>query len=138
MDRRNILRTVIAAAAFISALGFSACKREYKAENQEQIENFLSDNGIKVIGTPSQKNIYIPEEFGNVYENYNELQKKQGFDLYSYRSRDACIYTYGVISVNGEHKENTEAHVIVCDGIIIGGDVASSALDGEMTGIINN
>ena len=137
MCRRNILRTVIAAAALSAALGFSACKKEYKAENEEQIESFLSDNGISVAGTPSCKSIYIPDTFGEVYENYNELQKKQGFDLSAYRSRDAEVYTYSVVSVRGEHKENTEAHIIVCDGIVIGGDVASVAMDGEMTGIIN-
>ena len=129
-------KTPVFALILSALLVLSSCGKQYPAKTEEQIESFLSDNGVEMSGKPSEKSILIPEEFGEVYENYNELQKKQGFDLKKYRSKDATVYTYGVISVNGEHKENTEAHVIVCGEVIIGGDIASVALDGEMTEIV--
>lgn len=100
-----------------------------------EIKAFLSDYGIITTGNEEVKNIVIPEVFGEVYENYNALQKEQGFDLSAYRGREAVSYTFPVVSVNGEIAENTDAHVIVCDGYIIGGDIASRALGGEMKGI---
>ncbi len=100
-----------------------------------EIKAFLSDYGIITTGNEEVKNIVIPEVFGEVYENYNALQKEQGFDLSAYRGREAVSYTFPVVSVKGEIAENTDAHVIVCDGYIIGGDIASRALGGEMKGI---
>lgn len=118
-----------------AVLSLSACHYLPEAKSESDIRSYLSDNGIAVTGTPKTKEIYIPEEFGSVYENYNELQKSQGFNLYDYRGREAELYTYNVVSVHGENRLFTEAHVIICGGRIIGGDVASTALDGEMTGI---
>ena len=100
-----------------------------------EIKAFLSNYGIITTGNEEVKNIVIPEVFGEVYENYNALQKEQGFDLSAYRGREAVSYTFPVVSVKGEIAENTDAHVIVCDGYIIGGDIASRALGGEMKGI---
>lgn len=96
--------------------------------------SFLNGKDIAVTEGGSCKTVTIPEEFGEVYERYNELQKSQGYDLSGYRSREAQVYTFPVISVRGEHTENTEAHVMVCDGKVIGGDISSPALDGGMTG----
>ena len=127
------LRVLILIAALLACV--CSCKGEPAAKSEEDIAKFLSDNKICTAGSPATKSIVIPSEFGEVYNNYNKLQKEQGFDLYGYRSCEATVYTYPVVSVNGEHTENTEAHVIVYEGRIIGGDVASLELDGEMRGI---
>ena len=136
MSKGGRLRLIMAALTLGAAVTAAACTKEYPAENESSIESFLKEQKISVSGEPSEKEILIPEEFSEVYEGYNELQISQGFDLRRYKARDAVMYTYDVVSVCGEHKENTQAHIIVCDGRIIGGDIAGSALDGEMTGII--
>ena len=72
------------------------------------------------------KDIFIPQDFSPVYENYNELQKKSGFDLSDYKGKPATVYTYGL---SGTDKQ---IHLIVCDGKIIGGDIADVKLGGKM------
>ena len=68
----------------------------------------LSECGIETAGSCTKKTVTIPDEFGEVYERYNELQKRQGFDLYRYRSREAVVYTFPVASVDGVHTDFTE------------------------------
>ena len=87
---------------------------------------FLETKGIFAEDSSvTSKNIIIPEEFSDVYEEYNTIQKKAGFDLSRHKGEDAVLYTYPL-------TENTEAHLIVCKGVIIGGDIASVELGGEM------
>ena len=130
MKRFTVPAALITAAAVI----LSACSGSYSVSSEEDVSAFLKSKNIAVTEDCTCKDITIPNEFGEVYERYNELQKSQGFDLTGYRSRAAQVYTFGVISVRGEHMDNTEAHVMVCDGKIIGGDISSPALEGGMTG----
>lgn len=74
----------------------------------------------------SSKEIVIPQNFSNVYKEYNRLQKKAGFDLSRYRGEKATVYTYGV---SGSDRE---LHLIVCKDKIIGGDIADINVNGEM------
>lgn len=75
----------------------------------------------------TSKNIVIPERFGEVYENYNLIQKKAGFDLSRYKGKEATLYTYALAG-----EKDREIHLIVYDGKVIGGDIASLKFDGEM------
>ena len=86
----------------------------------------------------SIRNIVIPAMFGNIYENYNTLQKECGFDLSLYKGEDAVQYTYKVTDYtddSGNTLDNIIMNLIVCDGKIIGGDICSVELDGFMTGL---
>ncbi|MBP3855727.1 MAG: DUF4830 domain-containing protein [Ruminiclostridium sp.] len=130
---RKTLNVMLTGALIVSA---ASCSRRYSAKSEEDIIGFLSDCGISVAGDCTRKTVTIPAEFGDVYEKYNELQKQQGFDLSRYRSREAEVYTYSVISVDGGHTEFTEAHVMVCDETIIGGDISSAGLGGEMQALV--
>ncbi|MBQ9385132.1 MAG: DUF4830 domain-containing protein [Ruminiclostridium sp.] len=123
----------LAAFALAAAVVYSSsCGRSYKAANADEIIALLSESGVEVSGEYSDKTVTVPEEFGEVYERYNELQLEQGFDLYDYRSREATVYTFEVISVHGEGAPGTQAHVMICDGKVIAGDIASPAIDGAM------
>ena len=73
------------------------------------------------------KQITIPQEFSDVYSRYNELQKEAGFNLLDYRGKSATVYTYSLT-----HNKNMSITVIVCDDVIIGGDVAEIAFGGKM------
>lgn len=86
----------------------------------------------------SIRNIVIPAVFGNVYENYNTLQKECGFDLSLYKGEYAVQYTYTISNYtddSGNTLDNIIMNIIVCDGKIIGGDICSAELDGFMTGL---
>ena len=90
--------------------------------------NFISRLGYEVDeNSVKSKDITIPMNFGDVYTEYNKLQKKAGFDLYKNRGKNATVFTYTLL-----YKEDTELHLIICDGEIIGGDIASVKLNGEM------
>jgi hypothetical protein len=73
----------------------------------------------------THKDILIPENFNDVYSNYNALQKKSGFDLTNFRGKYAVLYTY---SLNSEY----DIHLIVYKNRIIGGDIAALNINGEM------
>lgn len=104
-----------------------------RSKNIDGSTNTLRTAYLKSIGISAEsdgvrsKNIIIPENFDMVYSEYNSLQKKSGFDLAPFKGMDATVYTY---PLSGD--ESKEIHLIVCDGNIIGGDIASISLDGEM------
>lgn len=75
----------------------------------------------------TSKEIVIPENFSEVYYEYNRLQKTAGFDLLPYRGKSATVYTYPSAD-GGEMAVN----IIVSDKLIIGGDISSVRIDGEM------
>lgn len=78
----------------------------------------------------SQKEIVIPGEFSGIYENYNELQKKAGFDLSLFKGSKATVYTYKVTEYLD--TKHAYANLIVCNGKIIGGDIFTADLNGKM------
>ena len=95
---------------------------------------YLTDCGWKV-ESPAMKEetILIPKHFSPVFEEYNELQKQQGFDLSRYSGKEVKLYTYKV--VDSKLGDNVLASLYVCDGTVIGGDVHSTALDGFMVSL---
>lgn len=131
---RIIISVLLAAAVIVFLITTITAADEPSGSTPEDIIGFLSENGYTV-SSPVTKEITIPEEFSDVYENYNKLQKKQNFNLEKYKGRSAVSYTFsiiGYINESGEPENNVEAHIIVCDGRIIGGDIASTRLNGFM------
>ena len=75
--------------------------------------------------------IIIPESFDEVFENYNELQKKAGLDLEPYMGRRATRYTY-IITNYPDESVNLRGNVLVVDGVPVGGDISTVELGGFM------
>ena len=82
----------------------------------------------------SHDTVMIPRVFSTVFEDYNALQKRQGFDLSRYCGQEVELYTYRVDSDDYPDDE-VVASLYVSGGAVIGGDVHSTALDGFMVGI---
>lgn len=80
----------------------------------------------------SVKETVIPEDFGEVYERYNEIQKMAGFDLTSFKGREVTVYSYPL------KNQNRVLTLIVCEDCIIGGDIADIKIDGEMKPLKEN
>lgn len=98
-------------------------------------QDFIKDLGWETDGEyTSSKVVKIPVEFGDVYEEYNEIQKEQGFNLEKYKGKDVEIYTYEVKNYPGG-KENVFINLITFEGKLIGGDVSCNELDGFMQGL---
>lgn len=89
---------------------------------------YLASIGVKVEEKAEQtKQIVIPATFSDVYETYNQLQRRAGFDLADYKGKKATVYTYRLL----ENAEKTVT-LIICGGHVIGGDISDTALDGQM------
>jgi hypothetical protein len=102
---------------------------------------FIASYGWEVDEEPAEvREIAVPAEFDDVYQRYNELQLSQGFDLSDYAGRSVKRWTYIIKNYPGNNDEigSIRINLLVCDGIIIGGDVCSVKLDGFMHGFSKN
>lgn len=87
----------------------------------------------------SQKEITIPLEFNETYQNYNALQKKAGFDLSAYKGSKVKVYTYKVVSYGPfKAKDNARLNLMVYNGRIIGGDISTVSTDGVMLPLLRS
>lgn len=107
-----------------------------KASNNEDRMSFISQFGWDVDEEPVEiKEIILPTDFDETYTAYNQIQRDQGFDLLEYAGERAKRWTYVIKNYEGyENKECIHINILVCDGVVIGGDVCSVELDGFMHG----
>ena len=74
---------------------------------------FLQSYGWEVSEQPCEMvQVVIPETFGDVYENYNEIQKQQGFDLSRFRGKQVSRCSYEVLNYPGQ-KEYIRANLLI-------------------------
>ena len=107
----------------------------YQLKTEKQRQKFLADMGWEVSEEYLEcKVVIIPEKFNDVYEKYNKLQKKQGFDLEKFKGKTVEIYTYEVKNYP-DHEKNNIASLMVYEGELIGGDVSCIELNGFMQGL---
>lgn len=101
-------------------------------ENEKNIE-FLDSYGWRAEPVCIEQVSYkIPDNFDEVYNNYNELQKLSGLDLTQYKGRYAIRYTYIISNFPIETEEDVRANVICVAGEPVGGDIMTVKLDGFM------
>lgn len=107
------------------------------ASDSEDRLRFISNFGWEVDKDPIEvREVVIPEEFDDVYKNYNEIQLSQGFDLTNYAGRRVKRWTYVIRNYPETSPEDDfiRINILVYDGNVIGGDVCSIKLDGFMHG----
>ena len=124
-----ILSTLLISGSFVSAINQSknGSTNALRCEFAQSIGCEIKEELL------SQKEITIPIEFGEVYNSYNSLQKRAGFDLERYKGANATVYTYQVLSHGAFKKDdNVRLNLIVYKGKIIGGDISSVDLSGKM------
>lgn len=131
---RIIAAVLVLMLAFLLCVSFVRAEDEVKnADTLQSRLSFLVQKGHDCDeGSEQTREIIIPETFSDVYTNYNELQKAQGYDLAKYCGERVTHYTYIVNSYVGE--DEVYAHLLVLDGRVIGGDISSARLDGFMEG----
>ncbi len=140
----KLTKTKILTAALISAClvllllislptGVKASKDAVKGETNEERIEYLQTFGWQVSADPVEVvNITIPEEFDQTYNEYNDLQISQGFDLSGYRGDDGTRYTYTISNYPNETSAQVLANVIVIDDQIVAADVSSVSAGGFM------
>ena len=99
------------------------------------VKDYIESFGWEVEPEPCEMvEVEVPKEFNEVYENYNALQKKQGFDLIPFQGLRVRRITY-VVTNYPEKPEHIRADVLVYENQIIGADICSIELSGFMHGI---
>lgn len=145
LPRRRLLLIVLLllAAAMVLALclrGAGSGSAQQAAENETQADTneariaFLARFGWQVEPEPTQmQQVRVPEDPGEVFLRYNELQRAQGYDLlqYSGQTLTRCVYKI----TNYPQEGSYYATLLLLDGQIVGADVASSAKNGVMHGL---
>ncbi len=131
----------VAAALFIKSIGTNSSENlvlsvNNNASSSEQVLEFISNFGWEVANEPDEiREIVIPIEFDEVYKSYNEIQLSQGYDLTKYAGERVKNWTFTVLNYPGyENAEFIKINILICDNVVIGGDVCSIKLDGFMHG----
>lgn len=109
----------------------------YKASTSAERLAFISQFGWSVDEEPAEvREIVIPTEFDDVYNNYNEIQLSQQLDLSDYCGKRVKRWSYIVRNYPGysEQEDCVRINLLVYNGCVIGGDVCSTELDGFMHG----
>ena len=121
------------------SVGLSGGTKMIKAEDEAARLEYIRELGYTAKDEPPViKNIVIPSVFTDVYENYNLLQIESGFDLSPYKGEYAVTYTYKISDYpddSGGFSDNVQLTLILWNNHIVGGDIASTELDGFMTGL---
>ena len=141
-NRKRIAAFIILAAAVVAACLFlrwrggeegPAEPREFFGETNEERLEYLSSFGWQVEQEPAEtREVMIPKEFNDVYQNYNAMQQAQGFDLAPYSGQVVTQYKY--LITNYPNETEVYATLLVYGEVIIGGDVACGKVDGFMHG----
>ncbi|MBR3810360.1 MAG: DUF4830 domain-containing protein [Clostridia bacterium] len=108
---------------------------KYKANNNKERLDFISQFGWEVNEEPEEvTEIIIPQEFDDVYNNYNEIQLSQNCDLRDYCGMRVKRFTYIIRNYPGYNENDTcvRINLLIFDGMVIGGDVCSTELSGFM------
>lgn len=92
-----------------------------KFKNNVTAEKYLKSLGYEIEYINS-KEVNIPENFGEGLKKYNNLQKKQGFNLEKYRGK-SCTQKQYYITSKKTYPEKYVANVLVYKNKLIGGDL---------------
>ena len=120
--------------ALLAAAGIWAATRVYGcgeeripgATNEQRVAYIESFGWVTGLTHSSLEEVRIPVEFDETYEEYNALQRRQGFDLRRYRAHTVKKYTY---DLEGDGVPLC-ATLLVENGEIIGADITSPKAGG--------
>ena len=105
--------------------------------NKEDLIDYLEALGYDVSDTIwKSRQVVIPEKFDKVYTEYNEMQKKCGFDLEEYKGKEITLHTFSI----NNYKDTPD---VLCDLMvykdkIIGGAIYTADVSGFMHGLTKN
>lgn len=100
------------------------------------IVEYVTNLGWEVNPSPAEiSHITIPNQFDEVYETYNSVQKASGFDLTPFRGKRVVRYTYQLKNHIHSNDSRVFLGVMVYESRIIAGDISSTDINGFMHGI---
>ena len=125
------LECILIAVVFIAASPTPPFT-EHKIQSTEDISTFMNSIGWEIdIKHVEKKATLIPDEFNDVFEDYNKLQLTQGCDLSKYKGKSVEIYTMPITNYSST-SNNVYATLIVHKKRVIAGDIHSADINGFM------
>lgn len=115
-------------------VGVSASYNYEKIKSNEDRVNFLKQFGWEVDSEPlKEQQVVIPKEFDKIFAEYNEIQRRQGLDLSTFKKKTVMRYTYTVTNYPNYDGE-VYVNILVYRNNVIGGDVCSADVNGFVHG----
>lgn len=106
-----------------------------KVKTNEERISLLKSFGWEVEETPVEEaDVTIPAEFDRVFENYNAIQKSQGFDLSKYKNRSMKRFTYRVTNYP-DYEGTVYCNLLIYKNRVVGADICSSDVNGFIRGL---
>ena len=137
------LTALIALIAFVpgqvadyeySMVGADASYNYEKIKSNEDRINFIKQFGWEVDPQAlSEQEVQIPKEFDKIFSAYNEIQRRQGLDLSSFKKKNVMRYTYTVTNYPS-YEGTVDINILVYRNTVIGGDVCSADVNGFVHG----
>ncbi len=133
-NRRNIAALIL---VFVAIVGFvfllmhsseSSGGKEIICSSESSVADYITSFGLE-IGEVKIDEVVIPDVFNDVYNNYNDIQKSQGFDLELYKGETVSRYTYRVLNYHIADI-NVFAEVLLFDEKVIAADIYTTEVDG--------
>ena len=129
-----LIVTVLLAALVLRMSNGGVLSAHYNVTTREGRAEYLAAQGWTVDAqTETEQEITLPRELDGVLSDYNDLQRRQGFDLRPYCGLGCTVYSYVV--TNYETDEPVLCTIYLYKNRVIAGDLHSTALDGFMHGI---
>lgn len=113
--------------------GVAETASRLKAEDAEGVRAFLGSYGWETPVSGKEEKVTIPKDWNQTFENYNTIQKSEGFDLARYKGKEMTRYTFQIVNYP-DPNETVYANVLVYKGKVVGGDVSTARADGYMHG----
>ena len=95
----------------------------FRLKKETNPERYLKSLGYE-IEYISEKEVQIPEKFGEGLKEYNKLQKKQGFNLEKFSGK-SCVQKQFYVSSKKSYPEKYIANMFTYKNKLIGGDLHS-------------
>ena len=152
LTRRKVISTVLALSIIVCSVAVAIrngnenetvsvadeqnlIASDVKLKTNEDRVSLLEGYGWIVDKEPLEfMEVRIPEEFDGVYNDYNEIQKRQGMNLEKYSGKRVMRYTYRITN-HPSNEEGVVANIIIYKNKLIAGDVCSPKLGGFMHGL---
>jgi len=107
-----------------------------KAETNTDRVDFLKSCGWEVAPEPVEyQEVLLPEVFSGIFLTYNEMQRRQGYDLLPLRGQRVQRFAYAILNHPSDGSGNARVNLLVHNGEIIGGDVLTTNYGGELFGL---
>ena len=137
------LTALIALIAFVptyvtgqdtTQVGLDVSYNYEKIKSNDDRINFIKQFGWEVEAQPlKEQEVTIPKEFDKIFAAYNEIQRKQGLDLSSFKKKNVMRYTYTVTNYP-DYEGEVYINILVYKNKVIGGDVCSADVNGFIHG----